>query len=208
MFDEDRQQEAAAFQEGKEMVTTVLDKLEYTAESIAPYFDVLVQKETTNQHATANLMVDGIEIAKDLPATFLLGLENRLKIVRGVYEQIPTLAPGIKWEKDPTRPNTYRTEKPEVTSKTEKTFIVKVLYEATKEHPAQVEKIPENATVGLYEKQTWCGMLSPAEKSDLLGRIDRLIRAVKQARQRANNTEVVNVKIGEKLFNFINKGTV
>ena len=46
-------------------------------------------------------------------------------------------------------------------------------------------------------------MISPSEKSVLLSRIDKLIMAVKQARQRANTQEVVKTTIGKEIFNYI-----
>ena len=46
-------------------------------------------------------------------------------------------------------------------------------------------------------------MISPAEKSAILGRLDKLTRAVKKARQKANTAEVTKVTIGEELFKYI-----
>ena len=97
MFDEDLPK---APDEHQEMVTTVHDKLEYVNEHVVRYFDAVLQKERTNQDAKADIVVDGVSLAKDLPATFLLGLENKLKNVRSLFQAIPTLPPGRKWEKD------------------------------------------------------------------------------------------------------------
>ena len=81
---------------------------------------------------------------KVVPATLLLGLESRLKMVRDVYAEIPTLPPGGKWVKDTNEGNDiYFNENIETRFKTAKTFVHKVLYEATKEHPAQIEKWEE-----------------------------------------------------------------
>ena len=173
--------------------------------AIVRYLDALLQKERTNQDATADIVIDGVKIADSLPATFLLGLESRLKRVRAVYESIPTLPPNIKWEKDETKgDDIYSRAHPEEQLKTEKIFKVQVLYDATKEHPAQVEKIPETKNVGVYKKEVWTGLLSPADKSVLLGKIDKLLQAVKKARQRANTTKVVKTTIGKELFAYIN----
>jgi hypothetical protein len=202
MFDENAPETP---DEHKEMVTTVHDKLEYSKDAITRYIDAVLQKESTNQIAVADLVIDGMTIAVGLPATFLLGLETKLKHIREMYETIPTIPPGIKWEHDPTKgDHVYSMTYPEVKFKTEKIFKVQVLYEATDKHPAQVEKIPETKDVGRYEKYTWSGMMSPAEKSMVLGRIDKLIRAVKKARQRANSAEVMDRSIGEDLFRYIN----
>lgn len=202
-FDENAPKEADVH---KELDDTVPSKLKYTQDSIVRYLDAVLQKERTNQDAKADLVVDGVTVAKDVPATFLLGLETKLKVVRqSIYESIPTLQPGIKWEKDETQgSDVYRRVQPEEKFRTKKVMKNHVVAEATKEHPAQVQVYTEDEKVARIITDTWCGMISPAEKSVLLGRVDKLIRAVKKARQKANITEVVKVTIGKELFGYIN----
>jgi hypothetical protein len=194
--------------EYKEMVTTIGDKLAYVFEHVARYLDAVAQKEATNQTARADIVLgDGRVLAKDIPATFLLGLETKIKQWKEVCQEIPTLAPGLSWKKDEARgKGVYVAEHPEETRRTKKTVKSKVLYDATKEHPAQIEKWAEDIPVGKFVTQRWCGMLSPADKSALLARLDELGRAVKQARQRANCAEIVDVKIGKTLFDFLANG--
>ena len=205
MFNENRKHEEEAGYEHKELTTTVPKKLEYVSGSIVKYFDAVAQKEATNQVARSNVEVDGQVIMKDMPATLLLGLETKLKVVRAMYESIPTLAPGVKWERDPTRANDeWVTAEPDTAMKTEKILKPFVLYEATKEHPAQVKELTDTVNVGIYRKTSLSGQLSSKEKSDYLGRIDKLIRAVKKARQRANTQEIVKLNIGKTIMGFIN----
>lgn len=196
-------------EEHKAIDETVNAKLAYTAKPIKRYFDAILQKEATNQEAKADLVVDGKVLAEGLPATFLLGMESRLKIVRSIYTEIPTLDPGIEWEEDKSKgKDIFKTKFPEEKLKTAQTVQHKVLYDATKEHPAQIERWQEVVNTGKFIKQTWSGMISPYEKSMYLERIDKLIRAVKKARQKANTAEVVKLNIGETLFNYIHlKGT-
>ena len=81
----------------KELVTTVDSKLSYMfGEHVIPYFDAVLQKEATNQGATADLVIDDEVIAGSLPATFLLGLETKLRQIRDVLQQAPTLQPGVE----------------------------------------------------------------------------------------------------------------
>ena len=187
-----------------EMVTTVHAKLEYALSQILPFYDVVLRKEATNQDAFADLIVGDVTIAEKLPATFLLGLEKKLKMLREVYEQIPTLAPGIKWELDSTiGKNVYRMSAPEVRAKTTKTFKHQILVAPTDKHPAQIEKWEETVNIGAYTKETWSSAMTVTEKSALLGRIDDLIVAAKQARQRANMAAVRKVNVSEALIKFI-----
>lgn len=202
-FDENAPKEADVH---KEMDDTVPAKLAYTQDHIIRYLDAVLQKEKTNQQAIADIVVDGVTIAKDVPATFLLGLESKLKIIRqNVYETIPTLQPGIKWEIDENiGKNVYHRVYTEDKFRTKKVMKNHVLAEATKEHPAQVQVYTEDEKYSRVITDTWCGMISPAEKSILLNRVDKLIRAVKKARQKANTTEVVKSTIGKELFGYVN----
>ena len=202
MFDDERKDENVT--EFQAMVSNVHDRLAYTEKHVVKYFDLIARKEATNQNAKADIIIDDIIIAGDVPATLLLGLESRLKKVREIYEAIPTLQPGVDWKPDTKRgANIYVTSKPTEAMKTEKQVTHKVLYEATKEHPAQIEKWNTTVAIGRISTTVWSGMLSPADKSVLLERTDTLIRAVKKARQRANTTKVVEFNIGDVLFDYI-----
>lgn len=192
-------------EEHKSIDTTVQKKLDHMQKTAVRYFDALVQKEASNQAANADLVVDGITIAENLPATFLLGMETRLKGLRAVYEAIPTLQPGIEWVEDPTQgPGVYKMAKPQEKLKTETIVEPVVLYEATPNHPAQVKESTKVKNVGKYIVNAWTSMISPAEKSEKLGRIDKLIRAVKKARQMANTTPVQDRTVGGEIFKYIN----
>jgi len=205
MDDDNRSSEEAAGFEQREITTTVKARLDYTAESATRYIDASFQKERTNQDAKSDIVIGDVTVASDVPATALLGLEKRLKEIRKVYESVPTLQQGVKWEKSPDDgADIWKAENAEVRTRTEKTVTPVVLYEATKEHPAQVKEVAKDVVVGKFTEEKISGMVTSAQKSAWIGRIDELIRAVKQARKRANNTDVVLVEIGQKLFNYIN----
>lgn len=191
-------------EEHQALTTTVPEKLDYMMRVVSLYYDVMLQKEMTNQEAKADLVIDGMILATDLPATFLLGLESRLRSLREVLAATPTLNVGIEWRKAEDKgKHVWATMHPEETLKTQRTTKSKVLYEATEHHPAQIDKWEETEAVGKYIKHVWSGMISPADKSDLLDRMDKLIMATKQARQRANSTEVTKVNIGNKIAQYL-----
>lgn len=190
--------------EKQEMVTTVPKKLEHTQEVVVKYLDAVAQKEATNTAAQALLEVDGVAlIDTPLPATMLLALEGKLKQLREVYNSIPTLDPSETWHWDLST-QTYEAE-PKQTYKTKKVMKNHVKAPATDKHPAQVEVYNEDVRVGTWTEKKWSGMVTPAEKAELLARVDKLMQAVKKARQRANDAETKNVSIGDALFNYINK---
>jgi len=187
------------------MAETVPSKLNYVGKAVSRWLDAVFQKENTNQRATADLIVDGVTLAKDLPATFLLGLETKLKRLRDMYIEIPTLAPGIHWEPAPDEgKDVFKMANPLERFITNKQVKSTVLYEATKEHPAQIDKWTEDVKVGRYLVQTSSGMITPAHKADILGRLDKLAQAAKTARMRANSEEVTKDRIGKVLMDYIN----
>lgn len=204
MFDENRQMEAQGATENKEIVDTVKGKLGHVWGHFGRYLNTVAQKERTNQDARADLIVDGETLIEDAPATLLLGLESRLKKLRDVYDAIPTHQPGVKWVADEARgKDVFKAEHLVMANKTEKVPRHKVLVEPTEHHPAQVEKWMENVAVGVFKTEHWTSMVSPAKKAEWLGRIDKLLRAVKKARQRANNTPLVKIQVADALRKYI-----
>lgn len=192
--------------ERTEISTTVKKRLEYTNSFISRYLDVVYQKELANREAKADIIVNGVTVATDVPATFLLGLESKLKEVRVVYANIPTLPSNVKWEKDEGQgEDIFVTAYPETADKTKQMYKSQVLYEATEHHPAQIEKWQEQTPVGRYETIRWSGAVTSAEKARILGNLDSLLSAVKQARQRANSQEVPKGNISKDIIDFILK---
>lgn len=202
MFDDNRASENSS--DRKDLTETVNDRLDRVLHSFSRFWDVKVQKESANQQAKADVEVDGVVILEQLPVTFLLAMEEELRQLLVVYGAIPTLQVGIAWEKDTQKgEHVYKTIYLDETKKTEKKIEHKVLVPATKEHPAQVVQWSEDRVVGKYVTESWSGMLSQVEKTLMISNIDKLLRAFKRARQRANNQEVISLSVGETIFNFI-----
>lgn len=203
-FSEGRQKEVEGLAEHKTLTTTVPDKLLYVGQHFIRFLDALAQKETTNQEAKADVIMDGHIILFQVPATLLLALEGKLSKLRGMFEAIPTLQPGVEWRLDPQAGRfVYRATKDVIKQKTEKVMHHKVLVEPTKEHPAQIEKWFSDDPIAHSISTYWSGMLSSSQKATLLKRLDSLIYAIKQARMRANEQEVVKFDIGNTLFGYI-----
>jgi hypothetical protein len=193
------------------MVTTVFDKLLYNATPNIRAFDAYLQKEATNQKASADIVVDDVTLATAVPATVLLGLESKLNDLRAVYENIPTLAPGRTWQLDlaaRAEGGVYKAMDSDLTFRTKRTVKPMIMAPATDHHPAQVQALQEDVPIAKIVTSHRSGMITPAQKSDLLERIDKLLRAVKRARQRANGTQVEKRQIGGSLFQYIHGGIV
>lgn len=184
-----------------EMLTTVKNELSRFDEAMGKFIDSAVSKEVTNTVASATLQLGESEFK--LPATALLNLENRLAEIRKVYAAVPTLDPAEVWNYDEDL-EVYVADT-RMAYKTRKVPKTHVSYEATKEHPAQVEVYHEDIRVGEREQIMHSGALTLARKRVLLGRIDDMLKEVKQARQRANDIEVKEVEIADLIFDVINK---
>ncbi len=193
-------------EESEQMSYTVGEKLAHFAKEFGRLVDIEYQIDMTNESAVADLNLGDFSIG-NVPAPFLLDLISMLDKTRKVYSSIPVLDPNHQWEIDPTAtPGVFKSIEPEVTYRSKKVLRHKVLYDATPDHPAQVEKWPEDTQVGQYTKRMWSGALTAAQKSVVLGRIDRLQEAAKKALSAANNAEHSKEKVAEKIFSFLHQG--
>jgi len=193
--------------EVKKLVTTVPAKLAYVEEQLGKVIDASFQQEATNCTAKADIVVVDDDkqdiIAKAVPVTVLIQLEKKLSEMRAqIYDVIPTLDPTKEWSWDET--NDYYVNKDPSKRVTRKAAKVIEKSPATKEHPAQVELITIDETTGYHNQTNVSGMVTPKKKSDLLTRLDKLIHAVKTARARANDIEVIKEKLASKLFKYLN----
>jgi hypothetical protein len=190
--------------EVKEVVTTVKEKLDYTKGAVIKAIDATLSKEETNASNTANaeLEVNGVKFGT-WSATSLLALEKYLVRIRDLYKNIPTFDPSRSWSRETTSGRDMYQSNLDVKYRTVKKQKVLTLAQATDKHPAQAQVIMDEVQVGKYDTLYFTGRVSPAEKSDLLTRVDDLVLAVKQAREKANQTQVKQVKLGEALFNYI-----
>lgn len=194
--------------EHQELTTTVMENLEYLMKPVAQHWDVVLQKDLTNQEAKSDIIIDGKTIANDLPATFLLGMEKKLNDFRQVLESIHTLAPGIKWIKDASnaKADVFITADTEKSFKTAKDVKFKTSAKATDHHPEQVVQINVTNNIGEFETTKRSGLLTPVAKADMIARLDKMLTAVKKARQRANNVDIVNGNVGDTMLQYIIKG--
>jgi hypothetical protein len=193
--------------ETKEITTTVDKRLSWISKSVTDLFDLVLQKDKTNQVANADIEVDGVVLVKNVPATTLLMLESRLQDLRKVLEAAPTLPSGQAWEFD-SKEELYKAVEPVVSFSTKKTMKPVVLYAETDKHPAQVEKVFEDVPVAKVTKETYAGMITSADKAKLLSRLDAFLQAAKKARMRANSADAAKDKIGDTFFKYLYDGII
>ena len=187
--------------EYSEMATTAMVELDRALMGYGAWLDVALQKEVSNCKTGADVVMDGDILLTGLPAPALLNLEKKLDQVKHVLELIPTLDPTEKWTWDAGQ-ECYVSGVHQ-TVRTKKVPKVLVKYEATKEHPAQVDTYADDTPQGMWTVEKRSGMITVARRRVLLERIDRLAMAVKQARQRANDLVIVPDKYAAVLWRYL-----
>lgn len=195
--------------EAKEQVSTrpaltVASQLNYAAVPYANYLNVLVAKDQANRLAKADLIVDGEVLAQDVPGTVLLTLEQKLKSIRDLLDAAPTLDPSIDWSVDVNSAIEGVFRSPEViTVKTQKEPEYVTVSPATDKHAAQVVSREKTSNIGKYTDVSFSANMPVVTKASMLDRVDRLIRACKSARQRANIQEVTTSTLGDSLMRYV-----
>lgn len=168
-------------------VSEVLDEMQ---KQFAEAWNVTATKEWANREACADIVLaDGTKLMADVPVTYLLFLEKQLVDLRTIFGRLPTLDPGERWTWSPEA-LAYQSEMHE-THRAKKVPKVLVRYEATKEHPAQTEVYTEDVIVGFWETIKFSGACPAERKLELLERVDEALKAVKIAREAANDMTVV-----------------
>ncbi|HZS04088.1 MAG TPA: hypothetical protein VFD58_04565 [Blastocatellia bacterium] len=168
---------------------------------LAELFDVTATKDWGNCHAFADVEVDGQVLVKNAPVPYLLFLEKQINDLHAFVDKLPVLDETDDWTKDDNA-GLYKTM-PIPTHRTKKVQKPVVLYEATKEHPAQTQIITEDVVVGYWDTVKHSGALPAPRRQVLLERIERLSKAVKFAREKANDAETENQKIGKAIFDYL-----
>jgi len=164
-------------------------------------FDVTATKDWTNCEARADVVVDGRTIAARVPVSYLLFLEKQLVDLHTFVKKLPVLDAAEAWVRDDST-DSWRTE-PVRTIRTKKVPRNHVKAEATEKHPAQVEVYYEDVAVGYWTTVKFSGALPAKRINEILDKVIALQTAVKFAREEANNTEVVDQKVGAAVFGYL-----
>lgn len=163
--------------------------------------DLTATKDRGNQSARADIVIDDVVIAPDVPVTSLLTLEKKLTDVYTFVSKLPTLDPAEEWEWDGTI-RAYRSQ-PSETVKLKKVPKSYELAPATKEHAAQVQPYTEDVPVGYWSTTKFSGAITETDKEQMLERVVKLQEAVKTAREAANSIEVIDSDLGETVFRYL-----
>ena len=164
-------------------------------------FDVVATQDWANTRAVADIVVDGTTLASSVPVTYLLFLEKQLADLHTFVAKLPALDPSENWTFSESAG--YYAADPVQTNRTQKVMRNHVMAEATEKHPAQVQVYTEDVVVGTWTTIKFSGALPATTVRDMLARLVKLQEAVKFARETANDTEVVDQKIGAGLLSYV-----
>jgi hypothetical protein len=165
--------------------------------------DIVATRDIANTAAKADIVLDdGTVLAMGLPSPFLLWLEKKLDDLHAVATKLPTLPADTEWEWNKEQ-YCFKNKHEVKTTKTSKIQEPLVLYQATDKHPAQTQLITRDQTIGHWNKNTYHGALPVAEVKAFKERVEKLQKAVKLARERANQVEAPEQNVGANILNYI-----
>lgn len=169
--------------------------------AVSQMFDLVATQDIANCAAKANVVVEGKTIIAGIPVSHLLFLEKQMVDVHTFVSKLPILDNADTWVLERSI-SEYRSE-PTRTNRTKKTAKVLVKYEATKEHPAQTECFSEDIKVGEWITTKFSGAIPASEKRSILARVESLQKAIKFAREEANQIEANKAETAKAIFGFV-----
>ena len=181
------------------VATEVLRSVERSSTEL---MDVTARKDWTNCVAVADVVIDGKTLIHGAPVSYLLFLEKQLTDLRTFAANLPILDESDNWTKD-VNSGLYKADETK-THRTKKVQKPIVLYNATPEHPAQTQMITEDVIAGFWTQVKQSGAMPKPERQALGERIEKLLRAVKEARETANiHDESETPNVGAAIFGYL-----
>ncbi len=187
-----------------DLTTTVPRELGWISGILTPAIDIAYQIDEGNMVARADLIVDEKILVKGLPVTALMRLEHQVDEIFKLASKIKTLDPSHGFTLDPEQGDGIYISRPDRRERTEKKRTVLTLAPATDKHAAQVQVYDDSVIVGHTTTIHWSGLLTVAQKGELLERIEKLRNGIKAARARGNMEEVDKAKkIAQPILDYV-----
>lgn len=186
----------------KAVALTVQAALGEVAGYAIPAMDITATADKTNQSASADIIINGKPLIKDVPVSHLLWLGGTyLGELRKFIALLPVLDPTKDWH--PADGGIHETT-PEVIAANDKDLVPVVLHEGNDKHAPNVQLVQKDQVyAGKYTSKSLSGAIYESRKKELLDRMDLLIAAAKDAAARANQVPATEVSEGEIIFGFL-----
>jgi hypothetical protein len=188
------------------VATHVKPLVDEVAASWADYVNILASKEWGNSRPSTWVDIHDPEdrekvLIKQATPAVLLALEAHLAKWRLFLEKIPTLPATERWSEEDTD-GVWRSE-PILSRETAVVRESIVGYEATPEHPANVEYFSVERDVGVWETTRFSSAYPPERVRRMLERLDALVGEIRKALYLANCAEVEVRDVGDVLIEYI-----
>ena len=170
--------------EKKKVQYTAGDVLRRAGNSMAELMEITARKDFTNCVAKADVKVDDEVLLAGAPVTFLLFLEKQLIDLRTMIDTLPVRDFAEEWTDDVN--SGLARSAPIVTHRTKKVQKALQMTPTTEQHPGTAQLITEDIIAGFWNATRYTGSISATEKEKLSERVNKVIRAVKEAREQAN----------------------
>jgi hypothetical protein len=187
--------------ESQKLTLKATELIEKFVQASSEFLDLAATQDRANTEAKASVIVDGQSILTEVPVSYLLFLEKQLQDVKTFVLSLPVLSIDKDWQRDPNR-GCYVTS-PKETVKTKKITDFVVAYEATEHHPAQIKEVTKDVIEGVWSLIEFSGALPQDRVNTLLSRVDKLQKAVLQAREEANSREIQQHQVAGAIFGYL-----
>lgn len=188
--------------ENQNIQAYVQDILNKSAEKWARAFDIVAMRDWGNQKARCSVEVDGKVLIEDAPVTYLLYLEKQLQDVHTFAMSLPVLDQSEKWAEHDNQQKVFVTDR-SGQARNKPITRAMVLYPHSEQHPAQVKEVQENVFAGTWWTTKYSAAIPAQRKAEILARVVKLQEAVKFARERANEVDVEDKRIGHAVFSHL-----
>lgn len=175
--------------------------LEETFTAFKELINITSTKDVTNTLAKAAIVVDGVTVAQEVPATHILWLEKQLTDVHTFISKLPVLDPGENWTYD-SNAASYKTDE-KISIRNKKVMKNHVKVEATDKFPAQVDVYTEDVPVGEWHTFNFSGAMPADRQRALLLKVEKLQDATRKAREAANLQEVTDINVGTAIIDWL-----
>lgn len=188
--------------EFKKVQERALDVLKNVKKETSDLIDLVFTQDSGNTQAKADIVVDGVVIKQDVPVTTLMFLLKQMQELLNIVKHVPTPDPSIDWVYDENA-GLLTSKTDQVTLRTQKVPEVLKKFEPVGQHPGQADIIHVDKPIGEYHKKLFSGALPASQKIQMIERINKLIEALKTARETANLLDIKEQKIADDLFNYV-----
>lgn len=188
--------------ENKVVQHKVKDVVDSFSVALADLINQTVSLDRGNSLAKADIVVDGVVLVRDIPSTSLIALEKQFTNLQTFISKLPVLDQSKEWSFDGAK-NLFATKTVENPRSIKKDTAI-TLAAASDKFAAQVQLVKEDVCVGYFSKTDLSSAMMPGVKQKLLDNVQKLVRAIKIAREQANTAEVeIENTVGQTLLSYV-----